>query len=445
MSGKFRDLRQVLRQSILDLSSNNDKIDGIKEYMKQFEVHFGEVGKVFNNVDLLDTTDIRFIALLTEAIFETAKINELNPKLYFTDVELKEAHHYSGNYTFDEEEVKLPLHIDNAIKVSDSSYMVTLTAKQINGLRKKVLYYNTETQRETTKVKSKDSFFEVPTLNKDSVKDICKCLLTGTLYPSTLTLNAAVRTSDSGNEILFNEKTKELIITEGTRLDILDGYHRIMGIMMAFISNKDIDMTFPVLITNYSIPNAKKYLAQLSKANPISKARIEELSAEKLSSTVIGELRTLSILKGKISQTERINKTVGELVSYSILAETIDSEFKMKNKADAMDVAEYLVEFFDYLIGRYEDEFITEYDIYRKKSLINHNIMFIGYVTLAARMFENNESVRNIRKYMQEINFDRDNEEWHSMKLIVNNAISYRPTTKNKIKKYFNEIYQNNN
>jgi hypothetical protein len=62
----------------------------------------------------------------------------------------------------------------------------------------------------------------------------------------------------------------------------------------------------------------------------------------------------------------------------------------MDNRADAEDVADFLIDYFNMLLGTYSNEFINNIEETRKTSLINDNNMFVGYIVLARRMFENN-------------------------------------------------------
>ena len=47
-----------------------------------------------------------------------------------------------------------------------------------------------------------------------------------------------------------------------------------------------------------------------------------------------------------------------------------------------MEVSNYLVDFFNYLVGSFVDEFLENPNGHRDK-LINHPLMFAGYVQIA--------------------------------------------------------------
>lgn len=423
---------------------NNRHLKDIKKHLlEHHEIFEGDVQSWVNDPENeLPELDLRELFLLTEQIFAKTEDFSIIPSEYFTEPEMKEARQYSGLLKQKEQEISFPLTITNAAIVGNGAYLVVLDIKVINKLlENQLLDYNFDLQREATYVKRKDKIMIEPTLNMNNVKEISEHLLEGTLVPTVLVFNAAPRTSEIGDELIFDAKDNTLTIAPGTRLDIVDGYHRCKGLQNALQINPDLNFNFAVLITNYSIRKAQQYQAQLAKATPISKTRMQELEANRLSDIVVQQLKLESDLQGRISQTNRIHYINRELVTYNVLADTIEEEFEMKTRADAADVGEYLVEYFNFLIGSYPEEFIYNIEEVRKISLINDNNMFVGYIVLARRMFENNISPRKVRNIIEKINFNRDNSEWVKLDILdkkgnLNNTFKLRKN----IKKYFEKI-----
>jgi hypothetical protein len=306
-----------------------------------------------------------------------------------------------------------------------------------NGL----LDYNYDLQREATYRRVKNEIKKEPTLVMSNVKEISQHLLEGTLVPTVLVWNAAVRSSETGTELTYNSNTLELTIEKGSDLFIVDGWHRCKASQNALQINPDLHFNFAVLITNYSTKKAQQYQAQLAKATPISKVRIQELEANRFSDTVVQQLKEESDLKGRISSTNRIHSLNKELVTYNNISDTIDEQFKMESRADAADVGDYLTEYFNILIGTYPDEFINHIEETRKTSLINDNNMFIGYIVLARRMFEANLRAREIRKYIKNIDFSRNNKEWQQYNILDDKGnLTETNKLRKAIKKYFENI-----
>jgi hypothetical protein len=154
----------------------------------------------------------------------------------------------------------------------------------------------------------------------------------------------------------------------------------------------------------------------------------------------VQQLKEESDLKGRISQTNRIHSLNKELVTYNVLSDSIDEQFKMETRADAADVGDYLTDFFNILIGEYSEQFLTNIEETRKTSLINDNNMFIGYITLARRMFESDIKARDIRKIIKNIDFDRNNPTW--VGLIIDESGNLLETNKvrKNIRSYFEDL-----
>ena len=425
------------------LKTKKKIIKEIKEYLvKEYDISTGDIQQWINDPTKLEEVDIRELYLFTEQVYAKTGSTVIVPSDYFTEIETKEAKQFSGMLEKKDKEMELPITIGNATVVGMNAYMVTLDIKTIDKLlENNLLTYNFEVQREATFRKRKDKVVITPTLNQTSVKEISSHLLDSTLVPTVLVFNAAVRSGKDGIELLYDSNKLELTINEDVNLQIIDGYHRCRASQNALQMNPDLEFNFPVLITNYNTRKAQQYQAQLAKSNKISKARIQELEANRLSDVVIQQLKDESDLKGRISQTSRIHSLNKELVTYSLLSDSVDEQFNMENRADAADVGDYLTDFFNMLLGSYPDEFMNNIDETRKNSLINDNNIFgIGYIILARRMFEEGVNPKEIRKIIKEINFSRDNKMWSELGILDDRG---NITETNKARKAIKDYFEN--
>lgn len=433
-----RELEENLIPILKSTSIKKRKVGIIKKELLKFEIHEGTTQKFFTKPESIREVDTRVLYLLTDILHKETQDLSIYPEDYFTEIDKKESLKYSGELET-EDIISLPLAIDNATIVGNGVYMATLPIRIINKLlQQQLLSYNFDVQREAKFERRKNEVVKIATLNINSVKEISQHLLDGTLVPTVLTFNAATRTSDSGDELIYDNKKTQLTITKGTVIDIIDGYHRCKGIQLALSKNPDLDFNFPIMFTNYSIKKAQQYLGQIAKANPISKTRILELSQSRLSDSVVQQLKDESDLKGKVSQTARIHSLNKELVTYNVLSDTIDEQFKMETKADAMDVGDYLVDFFNYLIGIYPEEFISNIEETRNLSLINENSMFAGYIVLARRMFEDGKKVKELRQVLNKIDFSKDNNLWEELNILSDKKLT--TNARKNIVNFFKEL-----
>jgi len=427
------DLLNIVIENI-DLVRRNAKADNeIKEQLSEYGVLEGEVQKYFNNPKLMQDIDIRLFGLITEQIYLKTGVKELDIKDWFNKSEITEMHQFYMDNEADEE--VFPLTLENVFRVDADVWSCPVDIKTIARLMKaNLLYYNYDIQRQATIKKRLDEIIVRPTVNKKNVKEMTSLLLKKELLPTPLAFNGAIRTSDSGEEFIYNNKSHTLTITEGTRLDILDGYHRCLASLEAYSKNPELSFNFTVQFTNWSTSKAQQYQAQLSKATPIPKSRAEELEKSRYADLIVQQLKTESDLKNRVGSDKRLNTVAGEIVNYSVLTKAIDTEFHVKSKMDANDVGDYLVKFFDHLLGYFLERFESRND----SDLLRNNKMFFGYVVLAKRFRDNGIPLKNIKEVLEGIDFDRKGNHWEEYKIIKN---GYFTTNAEKgIKKYFDSI-----
>lgn len=432
-----KQLEDKLKEIMIEIKDDKKVVDQIKKRLLKYNITEGTTQRLFIYPEEIKNIDLRFLCLFAEEMYNVTKKEIINPKNHFTDTEIKSSKAYDGTLEV-ESPLKLPLTLKNVLMINNEDYITKMDIKFIKKLMdSKLLRYNFETQREAKFVKRKDTIEKVININKKSVNEICNELLKGNLFTTTITFNCLAGTSDSGDELIYDAKSMELIITEGTQIDIIDGYHRVLGALKALEINPELDFEFQVAIKNYNIRTAQQYIAQIATVNEINKTHIESLKASRRSDDVVRQLQRESDL-GELISTSHIFKASNKIVSYKILADTIEEEFDMKTKRDAMEVAEYLIEFFDYLLGSYPDAFITDYNSVNKKSLINANPMFAGYIVLAKRMKDEGIKISKLTKILDQIDFSRDNKQWEKLN-IVSNGVLTRDALKN-IKKYFKDM-----
>jgi hypothetical protein len=428
----------VLQES--KLKTKKKVVNDIKKHLATYDI-IDTQSWINDPEENLKELSVSELLLFTQQVFAKTGDLRINVEDFFTQAELSDANQYSASIERMQNQLEFPITLSNVTVVGNGAYMATVDIQTIDKLLSNgLLDYNYDLQREATYRRNKNEIKKEPTLVMSNVKEISSHLLEGTLVPTVLVWNAAVRSSSTGTELVYNSNTLELTIEKDTALFIVDGWHRCKASQNALQMNPELHFNFAVLITNYSTKKAQQYQAQLAKATPISKVRIQELEANRLSDSVVQQLKEESDLKGRISQTNRIHSLNKELVTYNVLSDSIDEQFKMETRADAADVGDYLTDFFNILIGEYSEQFLTNIEETRKTSLINDNNMFIGYITLARRMFESDIKARDIRKIIKNINFDRNNPIW--VGLIIDESGNLLETNKvrKNIRSYFEDL-----
>ena len=430
------ELLKIISDNVGLIANKKKTLAEVKAHLLQNRITEGRVEDVLSNPELL-LEDQRELALFAEQFYVKTGIESLNPTNWFTVAEMKEAKQYDYIIENSEELIKLPWEI-TALPGRDGGYIGIISTRTVAQLMKShILNYNPDIQREAKRVKRNNIFEYVPTINKKNVKEIRDLILKGEIARTTLTFNAAPRTSDCGEELIYDPKTFTLTITEGTRLDILDGYHRCLACQEVYEIDPDIEYNFTVDITNKTTRQAQIWQAQTAKGTRISKARILEMEDKSRANGVIQLLKSESELRGRISSRKgRINAESGELVNYLTLSTAIDRNFKIQSKPEEYEVAEYLTKFFEYLMGLYPEEF-GDYKNRNKQSLIYYNKMFAGYVALAAKMQKENIEIKELATIMKKIDFSRSNPIWMKLGILDENGVISKNTKEEKIENYF--------
>src|SRR5690625_2981057 len=255
-----------------------------------------------------------------------------------------------------EVKTKIHLKLENVIEIDRGKYVTTIPVKLLAEMSALLLNYNFDIQREARKRVVGRETIQEATLIMENVLEIKEHLKRNTLETTSIVINASAGTADIGEELFYDKSDGSLIINEGTVLDIVDGYHRCKASELAINENPDIEFEFIVLILNYTDDQAAKYQGQLAKATPISRTRQRQLSEDRYADSIVKKLNTQSELRGKVSNSHVPSLKNKELVSYNILADTIHEEFKLQRMVDMHLVGDYLVKYFDILLGYYRSE-----------------------------------------------------------------------------------------
>lgn len=421
-----------IRQMIPDISKDTKKLNEVITHLKNYHITTGNVMGYINNAETMENANIEDLLLFAEQLHVKLNDDEGNwINEWLSNTEIKELRTYQKTHEEDEHLV-FPLTFDNAIPLGNNSYAVNLSNQLIAQLyRSGLLRYNPRIQRESKRIKSGDEIFEVVKLNPKNVDAIKEQAVKGDLLLTTLYYNCRPTSADNGVELSYDGRSRKLTITEGTVVDILDGSHRTTGIYKAYMEKSDLQGSMLVVFSNFSEAQVKRFQVDRSKATPISKGRISELAELRQADTVVQELKASGDLKDRITSSETVKYSLGELVTYSTLSDAIDKHFKMKNKLEALETAKKINEYIMYLFGYYSEHINND-------SLLFKNKMFYGHMYLTAKMLENNVSFTELRTYLDKVDFSREAEIWKEYKVLVNGAVSGK--SERGILKIFKEI-----
>lgn len=326
--------------------------------------------------------------------------------------------------------------LSNVIQVGNGAYVTVISVKQVAEMYEQgALNYNYNTQRQPKLRAGENKSGEIalaPTVYKKSVKEISRHLLEGTLVHTTLAYNLALGTGANHVESFYDSETKTLTINKDTRIDILDGYHRTLASVTAFRENPNIDFKFGLFLFNFDNKSAQQYQAQMAKANPIPVSRIKELASSRLADDVVTRLKIDSDLKGRIASQDKLATNSHQLVTYNVLSNAIDKYYPMKTRLDALKTAEYLKDYFMYVVGEFDD--VGE----MKDNLVLYNKMFLGHIILSKRLLENDIPLADVLTILNKIDFTKGSKDMEDYEITTKGKLSNK--TVKGIEKLFIEL-----
>ncbi|WP_211750459.1 DNA sulfur modification protein DndB, partial [Paenibacillus sp. Marseille-Q4541] len=322
--------------------------------------------------------------------------------------------------------LELPLVINNVTMLDDENYITDIDMTfLVKMLQSQLILYDYESQRSAVYVRTKDKVVPTPDINIESVNTISQLMLNETYMPDMITLNAY---SPEVDAVIYDQQARTLTINDGAVITILDGFHRLRGGEKAVMINPDLPQRMFLSIRNYDKEGQRNYFGQINTINVVKKERLEELKSERQADFVVRDLQRKSDLKGKIASASNISKIANQLTTFSVLAYAIDQVFKPETKLEANEVSKYLIDFFNYLLGSYVEEFLINPNEFRHS--YSHPLMFAGYVQIAKNMRDNEIPLKQIKNYIDGIDFE--NQELQSI-LSNNRGINFDKNRRNII------------
>jgi hypothetical protein len=435
--------REILEQNLIKPTLEVKKRRGV---VKDIKMHLSEKHDIFdgtiqtwinNPAEELRNIDNRLLYLFAEQIYQKTGDLEIDPSKFYNEPEIKASRQYSGKM-FLKEELKFPLVFDYALESSRDSWIVMMDIKTIAGLLKsRKLHWNPEAQREATIKEINGEIIETATIYMHNVIEMKQLLKDNRLERTQLIFNVGLGTSNDEEDVTFDKETKQLMIHDGVKIDVIDGYHRCKAAELALEESPDINFMFEVKILNFTTPRAAEYLAQISKGERMSEVKRKSMSKETNTDIIISDLQQKSVLRDRISKKEGIRGK--ELVTYNTLVNSIEKNFDLSRTIDRVETFDYLKEFFSTMFDYYQDEFTTNFKDTKNTSLLVDNNMFAGYIILASKMKYKGIEPSQVYKYLKNIDFSKTNPLWRELDVLDEKGRLTR-NAKQGIEIYFSNI-----
>lgn len=433
------ELISTLSKYIPVIMEDSNSVDEISTHLsKKHNIDLGRLMYYFNDPTRLEEAESPELALIAEQIeLKLNEAEELNLNNWFNLNEIKEIRQF---YYVDEskkDKIELPLVFENAAYLGDGVYQVPVDYNVIARLYKyDLLNYNFEIQREGRLKKVGNEIIQEVKIYRKNVNEIKERVLRGIQKKTALAYNCAVDTSEdeSEQELIFDEKNHTLTITKGTRIDILDGTHRTLGIYEAYIENPQIEGKMTVFFSNYTTQQAREYQVEISKATPFNQARAKELAQERLSDELVGRLKSEGMLKGRISSTNTVNRNLYQLTTSSILSDAFDKHWKPEKRSEIRKIMSEFNSYLEYLF-EYYDEYIDD-----KDNLLFSKLFFVGHVILAKKMYDAKVPYKVLNEKLDNLDFNKNNKMWKELNIVREDGIANDKKTLKGIEGFFKNL-----
>lgn len=213
--------------------------------------------------------------------------------------------------------LKFPIKL-KMIQITKDQFIGKTSAQFLMQLREKQLInYNQETQRALkVQIRGGEKILR-PFVDSRAVNSITEMYEDNSFIPNVITLN--INFDDEKADWYYDENTMEFVLKDITAFDIVDGYHRYLGMGRAYDKNNKWDYPMVLQITAFSEGKARQMIYQENQKTIMKETELESYNQNNAGNLVVDRINkdSRSNLYGQID-------TNSGLIDYSVLSDTIN-------------------------------------------------------------------------------------------------------------------------
>lgn len=232
------------------------------------------------------------------SIISPAKIQD-----YFTAEEIQAL----GNSAIEIKEATLPYTFKDVVQITDDQWVGRIDVKTLMDLRdRQMINYKENSQRVMRHLISGGVETLRIFVNKIAVKSIATLMKSGRYIPDDITLNMPFDDADGETKFRYDEKSHSLTVTQlpNNKFDILDGYHRYLGMSQVYNEDGTFDYPMEIRITNFPLSKAQQFVFQKDQKTKMKKVEADSYDQYSVVNRIVSLINgdPLCYLQGRIGR-----------------------------------------------------------------------------------------------------------------------------------------------
>jgi len=432
------ELEQNLNSIIIKYNGNKKLSEKIKKDIIQHGYSGGEIQQIWGQSKNLEEIDQALLYLLTKYLYEATNEGIIRFEDYFTETEIRDGNVFKREIINDK--LTFPLFFKDVKKGNEDQFITYLSMQKIKQLiDDSVVTYNFDTQRSAAhKINSSGDIIKTINTNKTSIKEISDDLLNEKFIPNCLTFNLL---ANGYEEFNYDDKKQVLAISKG-EINVIDGFHRCMGIIKALNINPNLTENFEVRFTNWNVDRCRQFIYQEDKKNKINTHYIKSIiNTSKMGNKVVKLLNEgTSDINGKITSDITLIRKNKCYTMADMLSAAIDLLWDLKTNREVIELSNFLGDFFDVIIDYRKFDFLDNLEESRKSSVVTLPAIFIGYLAVAKQIQNLDNWQDKLYSILDNVNFRIENPIWEKLKIISSSKAPIFTLSKTNYKNIINHF-----
>lgn len=290
------ELNNYLNEKLMEITNRKEKMELYKQIYSKFNIPIEVTTDYFTfKKDIAEASTFEVFAFLY-----FIKRNRLG--MYFTDNEIE----VLSNEKAEEKTITFPLVFKDIIQISEDQWIGRTSFQELMAMKDaRLINYDENEQRTFRHIKSGNTEILRVYINKKSVQEIKESFKNGRYIPDDITLNIP-----QGSEFSFSNNTLKIYSLVNDKFNIIDGYHRWLGMAEIYNFDKEFDYPMEIRFVNYSTEKANQFIYQKDQKTQMKKTDSASYNQYNVANRIVKRLNEdpMSNLQGMIARNDGLIK-----------------------------------------------------------------------------------------------------------------------------------------